>query len=90
MIVNFFVPGEEVSSRGPRFKYLLTAEPEVTGKGFNVTITDLNPPQTPHALPPGEMSVPTEDVETALLGAVARLNSHHDGLRHVTGKIEMA
>jgi hypothetical protein len=86
-VVHYYLPGKETSSESPAFKYLLTAEPG-PNKTLYVAIVDMNRPGTLRALKTGEFSAKTDDPETALLSGLARLNSHHDGLRHVTGEIQ--
>jgi hypothetical protein len=87
MVVHYHLPGKETGPEPPVFKYLLTAEPSAN-KTSKVAIVDMNPPGTPRALQTGEFSAKTDDPETALLSGVARLDSHHDELRHVTGEVQ--
>jgi hypothetical protein len=87
MVVHYSLPGKETSTESPVFKYLLVAEPSVN-KTFKVAIVDMNKPGTPRAVQTGAFSAKTDDPETALLSGLARLNSHHDGLRHVTGEVQ--
>ena len=85
MRVNYFVPGRETSNDPPSYKYEIVAEPHSEGR-WQVTIVDLNPPETPRAI--SDKSVfRDESAELAVLSGLARLNSFHDGLKPIPGDI---
>lgn len=89
MIVRYYSPGDEASGRQATFTYMLSAEAHAAG-GFTVALTGMNPTPTEGELPAGKMHIrDTDNVETALLGAQARINSHHAGLKPSAHFVEM-
>jgi hypothetical protein len=88
MRVDYYISKDPMTAERPAFKYALISKPGSKPGSVRVDIMDLNPPNTPHAVPSGATETVTEDLETAFLAALARLNSHHDGLRCVPGPVE--
>lgn len=80
MIVKYYRPGEEAVGR-VFYHYLLSAEAHPV-VGYTVHVTGMNPTPVEGELPAGTMPIRnTANVEEALLGAKARIDSHHSGFR---------
>jgi hypothetical protein len=89
MIVSYYRPGDEAAGCSAAFTYMLAAEAHPTG-GFTVHLTGMNPAPTEGELPAGKMHIrDTDDVVTALLGAQARIDSHHAGYKPTSRLVEM-
>lgn len=89
MIIRYYSPGGEASGRRATFTYMLAAEAHAAG-GYAVHLTGMNPTPIEGELPAGKMHIrDTDDVETALLGAQARMDSHHAGFKVMSHFVEM-
>jgi len=89
MIVSYYRPGDEVAGRPATFTYMLAAEVHPAG-GFTMHLTGMNPSPVEGELPAGIMHIcETDDVEAALLGAQARIDSHHAGFKAASRFVEM-
>jgi hypothetical protein len=89
MIARYYRPGDEAAGRRAAFAYMLVAEAHPAG-GFTVHLTGMNPSPTEGELPAGKMHIrDTDDVVTALLGAQARIDSHHAAFKAASHLVEM-
>ena len=89
MIVRYYRPGDEAAGRRSTFTYMLAAEARPSG-GFTVHLTGMNPTPVEGELPAGQIHIgDTDDVETALLGVQARIDSHHAGFKAASRLVEM-
>ncbi len=74
-----YVKPEAGESR-PIFSYLLLANAPVDGR-FLIQLVNLKDEDQPHALKNRLITMVTDDPQEAFVGAVAQINSHHDGLK---------
>ncbi len=78
MPLHYFETGAENSR--PVFSYLLTTENPANGR-FRIEVVNMTDIADPAALWSRTITMVTDDPSEAFLGAVAQINSHHDGLK---------
>jgi len=81
MTVDYYDSGDQSGTARPLFKYVLRSATSPQSGKIRVEILTLGPTNQPGAVAAGFNEIVTEDEETAFLGTLARLNSHHHGLR---------
>jgi hypothetical protein len=80
MPLHYLTPGAEESR--PMFSYLLMADDPVDGR-FQIKVVNLKDEAEPRAFKKLTITMVIDDPQEAFLGAVAQINSHHDGLKAV-------
>lgn len=86
MTVSYFVPGEEIDGKA-RFKYVLNISEGARPGAIRVNIGSLALAGTEGTYPHAHFDTRTDDENTAILGALAVVNSHHGSLKSVPGEI---
>lgn len=79
LLIRYYRPGDEAAGRRSTYSYMISAQTHPTN-GFTVSFTGMNPGPVEGELCAGHMQIrDTTAVEVALLGAKARIDSHHTG-----------